>query len=402
MKRNLKLMKDLLIMSINALTIAKLYFEDFDDAENNSIILDMTLGQIIFLRTFTYKSSEAFSVFIFFVSVMIRFEINDYKIIYCFVTIFLIMIIIANEIKDNKICQLCQLSNNDLFFSLNEDFNITSANYNLTRYLKENKVPLRIFVDNLLKNEICVKKEYHHQPDIKEIISDILMDIEQSKVMNLENYIGSVKDKNEKILFCIGKIDVLQNKNEVMYIMKKKKKILIKIKRDKAFEEALNLRTLTKNYAKTIYYIAHELRNPLNCVLNLELIDSNEKYSFETLSTEFLQPAIISSKVMLNLVSGLLDFAQIEANTFKLLLSKFDIRNLSEEILQIYKIQTKNRGLIMELDVDPDIKRIISDPNRIKQILINLISNHNNYNVTKKVIISLIKVMHLNTQITGK
>lgn len=221
-----------------------------------------------------------------------------------------------------------------------------------------------------------MKKEYLYQPELKEIITDVLNDEQPCQAITLGRFIEQLQSRNEKNLFCLGKckIDELQDKEVVVYIIKRKKKMFIKIKRDKAFEEALNLRSLTKNYAHTIYYLAHELRNSLNCILNLELVDLKEKYSMELLATEYLQPAIISARMMLNLVNGLLDFAQIEANTFKLVLSKVDLNELMEEIVKIYKVQTHNRGLIMELYVDKEVGKVQSDPNRIKQILINLIS----------------------------
>ena len=222
-----------------------------------------------------------------------------------------------------------------------------------------------------------MKKEYLYQPDLKEIITDVLNDEQPGQITTLMQCIEQLQNRKEKSLFCLGtcKIDGLQGKEEVVYIIKRRKKMLIKIKRDKAFEEALNLRSLTKNYAHSIYYLAHELRNPLNCIMNLELVDLNDKGSIDLLATEYLQPAIISARMMLNLVNGLLDFAQIEANTFKLVLSRVDLSELMEEMVKIYRIQTQNRGLSMELNVDKEVGKVHSDPNRIKQILINLISN---------------------------
>ena len=372
-----KLIKDVLILSINILTIASLFFDNsLSRGHTNSILLDLILSELLFLKTFHYKQVEILSISLFTLTFFIKLEVHDYTVIFSLVSVSVLALTIANETKRSKLCELCQLSNNDLFISLNQQLKIISQNHNFWRFLQQKHLPPNTFIRSLLGKDLLVKKEYLHQPHLREILSDVLNDVKPFQSSNVERYIEQLQKRKEKNLFCLVacKIDDSQDKNEVVYIIKRKKKTLIKIKRDKAFEEALNQRSLTKNYAQTIYFLAHELRNPLNCILNLELADLNDKGTFETLAGEYLQPAIISARLMLNLVNGLLDFAQIEANTFKLVLCRVDLGELMEEMIKIYRIQTLNRGLSMELYVEPGVGKVQSDPNRIKQILINLIS----------------------------
>ena len=374
--KSLKYINDSMVLIINILIIVSLLYDEEEDPNLAIKLLDSFLSQILFLKAYCYKTSEVFSIIIFFLTLTLKFEIQDFHIIYSLTQISLIFISILSQNyarKNKKNCEFCQISTNDLYFSLNEDFQMTSRNYSFSRFLKANKISEQAFLLTLLKSRIFVKKEYSEQPEVKELISDSLLDFESSKTKILENYLSNMGKRKEKHFFCLGKIEIFQ-KNELIYICKRKKRILLKIKREKAFEEAINLQVIAQNYAKTLYYVAHELRNTLNCIVNLELIDSNEKIPFETLSNEFLQPAIISSKLMLNLVNGLLDFAQIEKDTFKLVLSQIDLKELMEDVLKILRLQAKNRGIILELYVDPEIKKLQSDPNRIKQILINLLS----------------------------
>jgi len=71
----------------------------------------------------------------------------------------------------------------------------------------------------------------------------------------------------------------------------------------------------------------------------------------------------------------MLDLAQLEAGTFKLIIVDFDIWGLMKDCLQIIKIQAKNRGIILNLDIKPEVKKFVkSDPNRIRQVIYNLLS----------------------------
>lgn len=88
-----------------------------------------------------------------------------------------------------------------------------------------------------------------------------------------------------------------------------------------------------------------------------------------------MYPALTSSKFLLNLVNDMLDLAQLEAGTFKLIIIDFDFWGLMKDCLQIIKIQARNRGIFLNLDIKPEVKKIVkSDPNRIRQVTYNLLS----------------------------
>ena len=380
--KNLNVITDFFLLITNLMTISSLFYdldkEEVKDLNKLGSLIEILCGNGLFLRSYHYKASGFSSVTVLCVSLIIKFDIKDYNLSFALISIFLIMCVmtIKSEYfnKKRKCCEMCQLYSNDLFLNLDENLKITYSNFHFKKFLKDNKTQEANFFQNLLKTQIDIKKEYLYKPDIKEIISDLSREAEERNVHIFQKYLISFQKREEKILFCLGKFEFFQ-KSEVVYIWKEKSKIYVKIKQDKCLNETLNLKMIIKNYTKAIYYIAHELRNPLSCILNMELMDSINKDSFENLNTEYIQPAIISSKLMLNLVNGLLDIGQIEAGTFKLAIIDFDPKILIEEIFNLMKFQAKSRGLEMELYVDPQIKTLKSDPNRVGQIIINLMSN---------------------------
>eukprot|EP00347_Sterkiella_histriomuscorum_P005606 403355955 len=128
---------------------------------------------------------------------------------------------------------------------------------------------------------------------------------------------------------------------------------------------------------KTIAFAsaAHEFRNPLNAIISsLELLDP---YVKNERAEKFLKTAKISSNLMLYLMNDILDFSQIEAKNFILNIQQTNIQDCLEEIINIleFKAKTKNIGLSYQVKGQNVPKEIFTDLNRIKQILINLVSN---------------------------
>lgn len=126
-----------------------------------------------------------------------------------------------------------------------------------------------------------------------------------------------------------------------------------------------------------ISVVVHEMRTPLMCVLgNLELIDYEIK---NTEGYELLQPLIKSSTascvLLENLVSDILDAARISKGIFKIEPSKFNLEQMIRDCLSIMAIAANARQIKLHLYYEASHKLINSDMHRLKQVLLNLISN---------------------------
>jgi signal transduction histidine kinase len=143
--------------------------------------------------------------------------------------------------------------------------------------------------------------------------------------------------------------------------------------------------------------ISHELRTPINAFVNanemikfgadsIKKFDCIKKFSsknFENVSKmldlidKHTRIATVSSNLLLNLTEDILDFAKIEAGIFTLNSKVFIIIELINEIMFIFEHQWRAKGLEFIIEGDEELLRseFNSDWGRIKQILINLISN---------------------------
>ena len=91
----------------------------------------------------------------------------------------------------------------------------------------------------------------------------------------------------------------------------------------------------------------------------------------------FIQIGQISSWLLLNLIEDILDMAKFRANMFKLIMSEFKLSSLLTEIDFLFGFQWIERNLQFKIVWNPDLANtmIVADSKRIKQVLINLISN---------------------------
>ena len=123
--------------------------------------------------------------------------------------------------------------------------------------------------------------------------------------------------------------------------------------------------------------VSHELRTPLNSILLLSkmLADScSEKHSGE----EGQQARIIHSAGtdLKALIDNILDLSRIEAMQMTLVAETVNLEEMLNTILELMKPQFDEKQLDMQLDVDPSVpETIIADREKLRQILINFLSN---------------------------
>ena len=166
-----------------------------------------------------------------------------------------------------------------------------------------------------------------------------------------------------------------EKKNELMIVIYDQDLLTIKIKRDFCYKDMIKYKLQLENYQKVISFLAHEFRTPLNCIINM--IQALEEYVSVELVTNYISPSIISTNFLLNLVNDLVDIAQIQAGTFKIVPVSFNLENLLNDTIQIIVLQAKKRNLELKIEKGISKKEIRNDPNRIRQILINLLSTFN-------------------------
>lgn len=120
--------------------------------------------------------------------------------------------------------------------------------------------------------------------------------------------------------------------------------------------------------------MSHEIRTPMNGIIGFTNLLLETELS--NLQRNYLSTIQKSTLNLLNLVNNILDFSRLDAGQLRLEYLTFDLRDCIEEVVSIMSPLANAKQLEFVALVDDDIPRkIISDPLRLKQIIINLVSN---------------------------
>ena len=120
--------------------------------------------------------------------------------------------------------------------------------------------------------------------------------------------------------------------------------------------------------------MSHEIRTPLNGVIGFA--DLLLRTNLDSTQTQYLSIITQSANILLSLLNDILDYSKLEVNKLVLEIEKCNVHELCEQAINIIAYQVKSKGLSMELAISPEIPPFIfTDSIRLKQILINLLSN---------------------------
>ena len=145
---------------------------------------------------------------------------------------------------------------------------------------------------------------------------------------------------------------------------------------------------LNKAQNKFFSSMSHEIRTPINTIIGL-----NEMILREDISEEVAEDANnvrSASKILLHLINDILDMSKFESGRMELSNATYNIGDMISEIVGMFWMRTKEKGLNFRIDVDPKLPvELVGDEVRIKQILINLLNNAIKYTNEGSVTLSI-------------
>jgi len=141
-------------------------------------------------------------------------------------------------------------------------------------------------------------------------------------------------------------------------------------RRQVALEQAMGARN--RFYAS----MSHELRTPINAVIGYSTIMLDNIYGpLNVKQKEGLQRSLKAARHLLELVNDVLDLSKIEAGKIELTLQPVMFPSLIEDLFVTVRPLADEYGSTLSLDTEGERFNIVSDPRRVRQILLNLLSN---------------------------
>lgn len=120
--------------------------------------------------------------------------------------------------------------------------------------------------------------------------------------------------------------------------------------------------------------MSHEIRTPLNGVIGMAQLLTKTKLNAE--QRDYLSSIVSSGQTLLSLINDILDFSKIEAGKVTIEPIPFDLQKLIEEVADLMNPRVVEKNLELIFHYSPSTEfRLIGDPGRLRQILLNLVSN---------------------------
>ncbi len=223
---------------------------------------------------------------------------------------------------------------------------------------------------NCLENENIIIKEWNKNPEIK---INLLLKIPVFFSSQLQAEL-ILKSSCFTRIFALDQIQFLEKISQYISV------ILQQIQINKKLQEVTTknqiLEASNHNKSEFLTHINHELRTPLTGILGFSRMLQEEIYGpLNDKQKQYMQGILTSGEHLLALINDFLDISKIEANQEELFLELIAVEDICLSALSILKAKAKEQKLELKLEIGSNVNMCTTDQRRLKQILLNLLSN---------------------------
>jgi len=141
-------------------------------------------------------------------------------------------------------------------------------------------------------------------------------------------------------------------------------------------EKGRQLEAASQHKSEFLANMSHELRTPLNAIIGFSEVLSERMFGeLNEKQEEYSKDIHASGQHLLSLINDILDLSKIEAGRMELELSDFHLPQAIDNALTLVRERAGRRGIALAHTMDQRLGEIRGDERKIKQVLLNLLSN---------------------------
>jgi two-component system, NtrC family, sensor kinase len=141
-------------------------------------------------------------------------------------------------------------------------------------------------------------------------------------------------------------------------------------------DKGRQLEAASRHKSEFLANMSHELRTPLNAIIGFsEVLAARMFGEVNAKQAEYLQDILESGRHLLSLINDILDLSKIEAGRMELEPADFDLPSAIENALILVRERASRHGITLATTVDERLGLIRGDERKVKQVLLNLLSN---------------------------
>jgi signal transduction histidine kinase len=141
-------------------------------------------------------------------------------------------------------------------------------------------------------------------------------------------------------------------------------------------DKSRQLEAASRHKSEFLANMSHELRTPLNAIIGFSEVLTERMFGeLNEKQDEYLRDIHASGQHLLSLINDILDLSKIEAGRMELELTDFDLPSAIDNALILVRERASRRGITLGHSVDERLGTIRGDERKVKQVLLNLLSN---------------------------